>query len=103
MKKNSNSRNKIRIKSTPNFYTSTFSKSELINGEISSLKNLTKLIKFFQIEYLSNQKEDKDLYYNYTIENLLSLKNLLNDSLKKEYEEKNYLMLKVIIYLFLLE
>jgi hypothetical protein len=27
----------------------------------------------------------------------------LNDSLKKEYEEKNYLMLKVIIYLFLLE
>ena len=70
MKKNSNSRNKIRIKSTPNFYTSTFSKSELINGEISSLKNLTKLIKIFQIEFLSNQKEDKDLYYNYKIKNL---------------------------------
>lgn len=100
MKKITNSRNKRenRIKSSPNFYTSTFSKNELINKEISSLNSLSKLIKFFQIEFLSNnQKEDKDFDYNYIIQNLLSLKNILNDSLKKELEEKNFLIIKVNI------
>ena len=102
MKKIVSSRNvrDNRISSSPIFYTSTFSKNELINKELDSLNTLSKLIKSFQIEFLSsnNEKEETDFDYNYTIKNLGSLKNLLIDSLKIELEEKNFLVAKVILF-----
>ena len=102
MKKIVSSRNvrDNRISSSPIFYTSTFSKNELINKELDSLNTLSKLIKSFQIEFLSsnNEKEETDFDYNYSIKNLGSLKNLLIDSLKIELEEKNFLVAKVILF-----
>ena len=102
MKKIVSSRNvrDNRISSSPIFYTSTFSKNDLINQEIDSLNTLSKLIKSFQIEFLSsnNEKEETDFDYNYTIKHLGSLKNLLIDSLKIELEEKNFLVAKVILF-----
>ncbi len=98
-KNNTEFRNKrgLRFQSSPNFSLKE-TKTEIINSELFSLKILQKIIKSYQIDFFSKNKENNKNDYEYVIESLFNFKNILNNSLKIQNEEKQFFITKVNLY-----
>ena len=88
----------LRIQSTP-FLNLIESKTDILNHEIFSLISLTKIVKSYQVDFLTPKNENK-YEYDFVINSLKNFKNTLNNSLKSQIEERNYLLSKVNLLYF---
>jgi hypothetical protein len=83
----------LRYESTP-FLNLNETKTEILNHEIFSLISLSKIVKNYQLDFLTPNNENK-YEYDFVINSLKNFKNTLNNSLKRQIEERNYLLSKV--------
>ena len=87
----------MRFQSSPNFSLKE-TKTEIINSELLSLNVLQRIIKSYQIDFLSKNIDNNKNDYEYVIESLFNFKNILSNSLKIQNEEKQFFIIKVNLY-----
>jgi hypothetical protein len=88
----------LRFESTP-FLTLNKNRSDILNHEILSLILLSNIVKTYQLEFL-NPNNEINYEFDFVIDSLKNLKNKLNNSLKRQIEERDYLFSKVNLHLF---
>lgn len=84
----------LRFQSSPNFSLKE-TKTDILNNELFSLNLLQKIVKSYQIDFLSKNIENNKHDYEYVIDSLFNFKNTLNNSFKILKEEKQLLITKV--------